>query len=177
MGDAGVRLVQVERGGDVTYHGPGQLVVYPIVKLTSSKAVRPHVDTLLEACVRTARSYGVDARCDRRRPGVWVGDAKLAAVGVRVDRRVTSHGLAFNVDCDLEEFRAGIIPCGIPDAQVCSLASLGVATRLDEVRHRLLAHLGDLLGRSLQPAAPSDLGLPGSRPPRLRAIEGRRGVG
>ncbi len=162
-GSTGVRVVPVDRGGDVTYHGPGQLVAYPVVKLADAKAVRAYVDALVDACVRTARSYGVDARPDGDRPGVWVGRDKLAAVGVRVDRRVTSHGLAFNVDPDLAEFSAGIVPCGIADAGVCSLASLGVDTTLDEVRHRLVAALGDTLGRRLQSATPADLGLTAAR--------------
>lgn len=157
--DTGVRIVEVERGGDLTYHGPGQLVAYPIVKLTDSKSVRPFVEGLVDACVRTAASFGIVARPDRHRPGVWVGDAKLAAVGVRVDRRVTSHGLAFNVATDLDDFRAGIVPCGISDADVCSLRSLGVDTTLDEVRRRLVAHLAEALGRRLQAASPADLGL------------------
>ncbi|MBA2529388.1 MAG: lipoyl(octanoyl) transferase LipB [Euzebyales bacterium] len=157
--DTGVRIVPVERGGDLTYHGPGQLVAYPVLKLTDSKAVRPYVEALVEACLRTAASFGIRATPDRRRPGVWVGDAKLAAVGVRVDRRVTSHGLAFNVTTDLADFRAGIVPCGIPDADVCSLSSLGVDTTVDEVRHRLVRHLAGTLQRPLQAASPADLGL------------------
>lgn len=157
--DVGVRVVNVERGGDLTYHGPGQLVAYPIVKLRDAMAVRPYVDALVEACVRTAASYGIDARADHDRPGVWVGQDKIAAVGVRVADHVTLHGLAFNVDPDLGLFQAGIVPCGIADAGVCSLASLGVDTTVEDVRRRLVAHLADTLGRSLSPATPQDLGL------------------
>ena len=160
LGDVGVRIVEVERGGDLTYHGPGQLVAYPIVKLADPKAARAYVDALVDACVRTAQSYGVDARPDHERPGVWVGDEKLAAVGVRIANRVTTHGLAFNVDPDLALFRAGIVPCGIADAGVCSLASLGVAEAdVEQVRRRLVAHLADTLGRPVQPATPADIGL------------------
>ncbi len=159
LGDTGVRVVRVDRGGELTYHGPGQLVVYPIRRLTDSKAVRRHVDALVEACVRTAASFGLPARADDRRPGVWVGDDKIGAVGVRVTRRVTTHGLAFNVDPDLAEFTAGIVPCGIRDGGVTSLAALGVATSMTEVRHRLVAFLADALGATLQPATPADLGL------------------
>lgn len=159
LGDVGVRIVEIDRGGDLTYHGPGQLVAYPIVKLDDSKAARAYVDALVDACVRTARSYGLDARPDHDRPGVWVGADKLAAVGVRIANHVTTHGLAFNVDPDLELFRSGIVPCGIADAGVCSLASLGVDADLEQVRRRLVAHLGDTLDRPLQPATPADLGL------------------
>ena len=157
--DAGIRVVPIDRGGDVTYHGPGQLVAYPIVKLSDSKAIRPYVEALVEACARTAQSYGLDARPDPVRPGVWVGANKIAAVGVRVERKITTHGLAFNVDPNLGEFSAGIIPCGITDGGVTSLAALGVTTTVEEVRRRLVQHLADTLGRQLQPASVADLGL------------------
>ena len=159
LGDVGVRVIPVERGGDLTYHGPGQLVAYPILKLRDSKAVRPYVEALVDACVRTAASYGLDARGNAQRPGVWVGNDKLAAVGVRVSGKVTTHGLAFNVDPDLALFRAGIVPCGIADAGVCSLQSLGIDTTMTDVRRRLLGELAALLEVSLQPATPADLGL------------------
>jgi lipoate-protein ligase B len=158
LGTRSIRVVEVERGGDVTYHGPGQLVAYPITELAHAKAVRPFVEALEEACVRTAASFGLPARPDRQRTGVWVGGDKLAAIGIKVTGRITSHGLAFNVDPDLADF-AGIVPCGISDGGVCSLASLGVDTTLGEVRRRLVAHLGDTLGRQVQPANAADLGL------------------
>lgn len=158
LGTRDVRVVPIDRGGDVTYHGPGQLVAYPILELSHAKAVRPFVEALEEACVRTAASYGLAAHADRQRTGVWVGDEKLAAIGIRVEGRVTMHGLAFNVDPDLEDF-SGIVPCGIADRGVCSLASLGVATTVTEVRRRLVGHLGDTLGRRIQPARPTDVGL------------------
>ncbi|MFO8075904.1 MAG: lipoyl(octanoyl) transferase LipB [Actinomycetota bacterium] len=158
LGTRDIRVVPIDRGGDVTYHGPGQLVVYPIVELAHAKAVRPYVEALEEAAVRTAAGFGITARADRQRTGVWVGEEKLVAIGIRVDGRVTSHGLAFNVEPDLEDF-GGIVPCGIADAGVCSLASLGVAASLTEVRRALLGHLGELLARPLQQASPADLGL------------------
>lgn len=158
LGTRDVRVVPIDRGGDVTYHGPGQIVAYPIVALTQPKAVRAHVTALEAACVRTAADFGVRAHPDRERTGVWVGDEKIAAIGIRVDRGVTSHGLAFNVDPDLADF-AGIIPCGIADAGVTSLAALGVRASLEEVRRRLVHHLGDTLGRRLQQASAADLGL------------------
>lgn len=159
LGDSDVPVVETERGGDVTYHGPGQVVIYPILKLAHRKAARSHVEALVNACVATAASFGLPARADRRRPGVWVGDDKLAAVGVRVQRGVTSHGLAFNVACDLDEFTGGIVPCGLADAGVCSLASLGVETSMQDVRDRLVSRLGDCLDRTVRPAAPGELGL------------------
>ncbi len=153
-----IRVVEVDRGGDVTYHGPGQLVAYPIIRLPQPRGVRAHVAALEEACVRTAASFGIRARPVRGRAGVWVGNDKLAAIGVRVRRAITTHGLALNVTTDLDGF-AGIVPCGIAGAGVCSLASLGVDTTLEEVRRRLVAHLGDTLARPILPATAADLGL------------------
>jgi len=158
LGTSGIRLVRTDRGGDVTYHGPGQLVAYPIVKLAHPLAAREHVGALQQACVLTARSYGIDARTDPERPGIWVGEQKLAAVGVRIKEGVATHGLALNVSLDLADFD-GLIPCGIPDRGVCSLASLGVDTTVEQARRRLVAHLGTTLGRRLQPARSADLGL------------------
>ena len=159
LGTRPIRVVRTDRGGDVTYHGPGQLVAYPILRLPHARAVRAHVTALERACVRTAASFGVLARTDPARPGVWVGREKLAAVGIRVlPGAVTIHGLAFNVAPDLADF-AGLVPCGLADAGVCSLASLGVDTTVQEVRGRLVAHLGDALGRPLQAVSPADLGL------------------
>lgn len=158
LGTTPIPVVRVDRGGDVTYHGPGQLVAYPIVRLAHAKAVRPYVEALQAACIRTAASFGVSAHTVTGRTGVWVGDEKLAAIGIRVERKVTSHGLAFNVDPDLAHY-SGIVPCGLAGAGVCSLASLGVSTTLVEVRRRLVAHLGEALGRRVQPATPEDLGL------------------
>jgi lipoate-protein ligase B len=162
--DTGVRVVPVERGGDVTYHGPGQLVAYPIVKLASSKAVGGFLDALLAASQATAADHGLPAVCDRRRPGVWVGDDKLAAVGLRVEQGVTFHGLAFNVDCDLGQFQAGIVPCGIRDGGVCSLASLGVSTTLEAERARLVARLAAALDREVVSIAPAALPAPDHAP-------------
>jgi lipoate-protein ligase B len=153
-----IRVVEVERGGDVTYHGPGQLVAYPIVELAHPKAVRPYVEALEAAIVKVAASYGVDAAPSRQDTGVWVGEEKLAAIGIKVTGRVTLHGLALNVDPDLDDF-TGIVPCGIADRGVCSLASLGVETTMPEVRRRLVDALARSLGRTVQPARPADLGL------------------
>ena len=162
LGSRDIRVVEVERGGDVTYHGPGQLVAYPIIELPHAKAVRPFVEALEAACVRVAASYGIVARAGsgggQRRTGVWVGDQKLAAIGIKVDGRVTMHGLAFNVAPDLDDF-GGIVPCGIADAGVCSLASLGQDASMEEVRRRMVGALAEALGRSVQQAHPQDLGL------------------
>lgn len=141
-----IPVVRVDRGGDVTYHGPGQAVVYPIIRLSGARSVRTYVEALQHACIAVAAEYGVAAHITDGRPGVWVGNDKLAAIGVRIRRGATSHGLAFNVDPDLDHF-AGIVPCGITDAGVCSLASLGVTTTVDRVGRQLVSALSAALAR------------------------------
>ena len=142
----GIRVVRIDRGGDVTYHGPGQVVVYPILRLAHPKAARPYVAALEQACVDVAASYGLPAAPDPRRPGVWVGPDKLAAVGVRINGGVTSHGLAFNVAPDLADF-GGLVPCGITEGGVTSLQHLGVEASVEEVRDRLVTALAAALRR------------------------------
>lgn len=157
LGTRDIPVLRVDRGGDVTYHGPGQLVAYPIMRLHQPRAVRAYVAALAQACVRTAADFGVHAEAGRR-VGVWVGEDKLAAIGIRIDRGVTSHGLAFNVHPCLDDF-AGIVPCGIRDAGVCSLASLGVDTSVAAVRARMLTHLASSLGCPLRHVRRDQLGL------------------
>lgn len=148
----GIDLVETDRGGDVTYHGPGQLVAYPILKLSTSRGVVAYVRALEEVGIRLAASLGVAARRDPDYTGVWVGDAKLAAIGVRVaSPGITSHGLALNVDPDLSHF-AGIVPCGIADRPVCSLASLGVAVEVGEVVPHLREAFAGVFACSLERA-------------------------
>lgn len=157
-GTSAIRVVRVDRGGDVTYHGPGQVVVYPIIRLAGPRRVRNYVEALEGACIDVAACYGISASVVAGRPGVWVGRDKLAAIGVRVRREATSHGLAFNVDPDLSDFD-GIVPCGISDGGVCSLRSLGVQATFGEVRDRLVAALARRLDRPVQWRAPADLSL------------------
>ncbi|MEX2487432.1 MAG: lipoyl(octanoyl) transferase LipB [Nitriliruptoraceae bacterium] len=129
----GVDLVDVDRGGDVTYHGPGQLVGYPIIKLASIRAVVDYVRALEGVLIDALADFGVAAARVDGYTGVWVGDEKIAAIGVRVaSGGITSHGFALNVAPDLAHF-TGIVPCGITDRGVCSLASLGVDVSMDEV--------------------------------------------
>jgi lipoyl(octanoyl) transferase len=154
----GIDLHEVDRGGDVTYHGPGQLVVYPVLRLAGIRGVVDYVRGLERVCVATAADFGVAARPVEGYTGVWVGDEKLAAIGVRVSSRgITSHGLAFNVTTDLDDF-AGIVPCGIADRGVCSLASLGVETSVEEVLARLRTRFGEVLGGTVVDGSLADLG-------------------
>lgn len=152
----GIELHRVDRGGDVTYHGPGQLVAYPILQLDGLRNVVDYVRVLETVCVRVAAHFGVGARPVPGYTGVWVGDAKLVAIGVRVSSHgVTSHGLAFNVTTDLRHFE-GIVPCGISDRSVCSLDSLGVGASVDDVLRVFRAEFGEVLGCTVTRSAPDD---------------------
>lgn len=129
----GIELVQIDRGGDVTYHGPGQLVAYPILQLPRMPSqmhanVVGYVRGLERALIATLATYGVTASTIKGLTGVWVstptGDAKIASIGVRVNvKAITKHGIALNLNTDLRDFE-GIIPCGIPDKGVTRLADL-----------------------------------------------------
>lgn len=155
---ADIPLVRTDRGGDVTYHGPGQLVAYPIVRLRDGKSARRHVRAMERAIIEVLASYGLEGTPgeDLHRPGVWVGGDKVAAIGVRVSGGVSSHGLALNVAPDLSHF-GGIVPCGIADAGVCSLASLGVRAGLTEVAELLVPALGEAMGRDARAATAEEL--------------------
>ncbi len=149
LAQAGIEVVPVDRGGDVTYHGPGQLVVYPIVRLAGQRHVVDFVRALEEVALRALCALGVRAERREGLTGIWVGREKLVAIGVRVGGSgVTSHGLALNVDPDLSHF-AGIVPCGLATEGVGSLASLGVTADMSEVRAAMRAALSDVLGAQL----------------------------
>lgn len=130
----GIDVVAVDRGGDVTYHGPGQLVGYPILDLRPlGLGVRDYVRALEEAMIRLLARFGVEGRREAGLPGAWVGQAKIGAIGVRCSRGVTTHGFAFNVDPDPEHY-AGIVPCGIRDRGVTTLAAvLGRPVSVEQV--------------------------------------------
>ena len=141
----GARLFWVDRGGDVTYHGPGQLVGYPIVHLGRlGKDVHAHLRRIEEVLIRVLANFGLEGRRDPAYTGVWVGDEKIAAIGVRVSHWVTSHGFALNLDPDLGYF-AHIIPCGIHHRGVTSLARLlGRPVSRAEVEPLVLRHFAEV---------------------------------
>lgn len=147
--EQGIEVFEVERGGDITYHGPGQLVVYPILDLRGfRKDVHRFVWSLEEAIIRTLKESDID--CDRRDgfPGVWVGERKIASVGVYVKNWVTCHGLALNIEVNQDHFRM-IRPCGLSVETVSAndLCESGVA--LFDVRSLLIGELGILLERDV----------------------------
>ena len=137
---AGIALRETDRGGDATYHGPGQLVAYPVVSLRGAGlGARAYVEGLERFASEALRGLGIDARGGYKgREGVWVGDAKIAAVGVKISSGVSSHGVAFNVDPDLRHFEH-IIPCGLEGYEVTSVTNeLGRTVDMVEVETRIV---------------------------------------
>jgi lipoyl(octanoyl) transferase len=151
-----IRFFETTRGGDITYHGPGQIVGYPIVHLgENNRDVRKYVTKIEEVLIRTVAEYGITAeRVDGRR-GIWVGNDKIAAIGVRIARWVTSHGWALNVSTNLDHFRL-ITPCGLHGTGVTSIErQLGRPVSLDEVREILAAKFAEVFERELVPREPT----------------------
>ncbi len=155
----GLEVYWVERGGDVTYHGPGQLVAYPLFPV--ERRVRDFLRKLEAAVIKVAESYGIEAYATPGYAGVWVGEEKLAAFGVAVKEGVALHGLALNVNTNLEDFDL-IVPCGIRDKGVTSLEKLlGHPVPMDEVKARLVRAMEEVFGETggtghpaEEPAAP-----------------------
>jgi lipoyl(octanoyl) transferase len=154
----GVELYETGRGGDVTYHGPGQLVGYPILDLNPDRRdVRRYVAALEEVMIRLSAAYGLSAQRIAGLNGTWIADRKIGAVGVRIRRWVTMHGFAFNVSTRLSAFDL-IVPCGISDKRVTSLEhELSRECALAEVEQRLIPIFADVFHAepSLQPGLPA----------------------
>ncbi len=135
-----IPVVQIDRGGQVTYHGPGQLMIYPLIDLRrSGMGVRPLVTALEQSVVDLAAGFGIAAASRADAPGVYVDGVKLASIGLRIRRGASFHGMALNVDVDLEPF-ARINPCGFTNLEVTTLARLGAERDLDTVQRQLLPH-------------------------------------
>jgi lipoyl(octanoyl) transferase len=200
LADKGVELFQTDRGGDVTFHGPGQLVAYPIFDLrgfpTSGGTTLKHlgavdyVRKLEEVLIRTCLEYGIPTKRIKGLTGVWTdwneghstpsdtGEAKIAAIGVHISRSVTSHGFALNVNTDLEYFKL-IVPCGISDKPVTSLQQeLDRTLDLNEVAQRVSRNFGRVFERQMMAVSTVDellgrkLDIPAQAPAELRAISG-----
>jgi lipoyl(octanoyl) transferase len=158
----GVEFFSSNRGGDITYHGPGQVVGYPIVNLGAIRRdVVWYVRTLEEAMIRATAEFGIAAERVAGKTGIWVRagntEEKLAAIGVHISRWVTSHGFAYNVSTDLRNFEL-IVPCGIADRKATSLEKLlGRNVEAREVAPRIAKHLGELLGLEMIEASKKDL--------------------
>jgi len=147
LSELGVAVFETGRGGDVTYHGPGQLVGYPILDLQPDRCdVHKYVRNVEDVLIRTVADYGIQAGRIAGLTGVWVGHEKIAAIGIRISRWITSHGFAFNVSTDLDYFRL-IVPCGIGDRGVTSLEKLlGHHVDFAEVERRVARHFCDVFG-------------------------------
>lgn len=147
-----IRFFETTRGGDITYHGPGQVVGYPILHLGEGRRdVRKFVTQLEEVLIRTAAEYGVTAERIEGKRGIWVGSNKIAAIGVRIARWVTSHGWALNVNTNLDHFSM-IVPCGLQGLGVTSIArEVGRPVPIEETREILASHFAAVFERELVP--------------------------
>lgn len=147
----GIPVFHTNRGGDVTYHGPGQLVAYPVLNLRENHlSVGEYIWNLEEVVIRTLADFGIGGRRASGRRGVWVGEEKVAALGLRISGQVSQHGFALNVNTNLKYF-SYIVPCGIAGVSITSLAKLlGHPVEMAEIRERLLPHFSQLFGFNLE---------------------------
>ena len=148
----GIEFAQASRGGDVTYHGPGQLVMYPILKLGEREAdSHSYLTNLEEIAIRTAADFGVVAQRRKGMNGAWTDDGKIAAIGFRLKRWITMHGMSLNVSVDLEGFKT-IVPCGLQGEPVSSLKKIlgDRCPSMEQVRDRMAHHFSDVCGRPLE---------------------------
>src|ERR671931_1056960 len=151
--EKGIEVMEADRGGSITYHGPGQLVGYPILDLGRRPDVIGYLRRIEDVVIRACKDVGVELGRDPSATGVWAGDRKVCAIGVRVTRaRVTMHGFALNCTTDLSWYDA-IVPCGLADRGVVSLSDLaGRRVAVDEMAPRVARHFEDVFGVRLRPA-------------------------
>ena len=150
--EKGITLCKTNRGGDITYHGPGQLVGYPIMDLKEhGKDLHRYIRNIEEMIIKLLMDYGISAHRDKRHPGVWVVEEKIAAIGISVKSSwVTMHGFSLNINPDLNHYSL-IVPCGINDKGITSLSKLlGKSINQEEVRHKLIQHYGDLFNLNIR---------------------------
>lgn len=150
LDDNKISVYEIDRGGDITYHGPGQIVGYPIISLTDWQMdTHKYLRGLEEVIIRTLKYYGVEGTRNPKYTGVWIEDRKIAAIGIKVSRWITMHGFAFNINSDLSFF-SGIIPCGIIDKAVTSLQQeTSKSHNIQEVKELLLINFNEFFGYSL----------------------------
>ena len=146
LDERGIQVYETDRGGQVTFHGPGQLVAYPVLNLREWGGPLRYIRTLEEITIRTLADFGITAGTVEGLTGVWVGEAKIAAIGVKISRGVAYHGFALNVNTDLSYFDY-IVPCGVSDRAVTSMAQLLSETvDLEMVQYSLVYHFGKGMG-------------------------------
>lgn len=158
LADEGITLFFIDRGGDVTFHGPGQIVGYPIMDLSSrGKDIQRYVRDIEEVLIRTLKDFSIAATRDESHAGVWVGNEEIAAIGLSIRRWVTMHGFALNVNPDLTHF-SYINPCGFPDRRATSMAQLLIhEVAMDEVTDRLLAHFSEVFDVTMKAGPVEDV--------------------
>jgi len=153
----GVAVLETDRGGQVTYHGPGQLVVYPIVNLKDWGGPVKYVRALEQVVIATLAEMGITANCESGNTGVWTGQGKIAAIGVKISRGIAFHGLALNGNTDLTYYQ-NIIPCGIADRPVTSMASiLREPVDMELVRYGLVYQFGREFGWTMEDGLPEQV--------------------
>ena len=144
--DQGISLCETNRGGDITYHGPGQIVGYPIMNLKDhGKDLHKYIRNIEEIIISLLMDYGISAHRDKANPGVWIEDEKIAAIGIAVKSSwTTMHGFSFNVNPDLNHYSL-IVPCGITNKGITSLSKLlGTNIKMEEVREKLMHHYAEV---------------------------------
>jgi lipoyl(octanoyl) transferase len=162
-----ISVYDIDRGGDITYHGPGQIVGYPIIDLTEWESdTHKYLRALEEVIIRTCAYYGIKGTREPKYTGVWIEDRKIAAIGIKVSRWITMHGFAFNINTDLSLF-SGIIPCGISDKEVTSLQKeTGRKIDIQEVKSILVKNFKEVFSYADAAAYPKEeliaLNLPNS---------------
>ena len=156
LNPADIPVIKVDRGGQVTYHGPGQLVVYTLLDIQRRHlGVKELVRHIEQAIIMLLAEYGIEAEGREDAPGVYVAGAKIAALGLRIKKGRTYHGLALNISMDLNPFTQ-INPCGYAGMSVTQTRDLGIQASLPELRDRLLEHLGTILGYNVAPISSTD---------------------
>ena len=147
---AAIPVIQVERGGSITFHGPGQLIIYPIIDLRAARlAVGDYVENLEEVMIRTAQDWGIKAERNLTNRGIWVGNKKLGSIGIAIRRGVSFHGLAFNVNISLKPF-GWINPCGLQDTRMTSMKrELSRRVSMNQVRETVKRHFKAVFGVDL----------------------------
>jgi lipoate-protein ligase B len=156
--EQGIVVIQVERGGDITYHGLGQLVVYPIIDLRVARlGVARFVEHLEELMIRTAGDWGITAERNSKNNGVWVGNNKLGSIGIAIRKGISFHGLALNVNLSLEPF-SWITPCGLQDTEMTSMErELSRSVPMNQVRQSVKRHVKEVFGVELVTTSLSEL--------------------
>ncbi|SPD72548.1 lipoyl-protein ligase [uncultured Desulfobacterium sp.] len=152
----GISLFFSDRGGDVTYHGPGQMVAYPILSLKNrGKDVHLYVHNLEEVVIRTLKDFAIDADRDKNHPGVWIDRKEIAAIGLRIEKWTTMHGLALNVNSNLSHFSL-INPCGFTERKVTSMSKiLGREMSMETVISRFIPHFSEIFETVMESGSPA----------------------